>query len=296
MLISILLIMTSLAQSSAAAASPQAPPNKIEVIVQAKDKQTAAEAGRNAGGEITHELDLINAVVIRVPENALKGLLHNPNVRLFPNSELQLLSATRTARDEFNAIAYNGSNGNMSWDNSWQEIDDLYGPSSGMVQVVPDGYCAAGNCLRLGSDGSGSDNFANHSISRSASIIGASTATLSFSYLRYGSSGSATVTLAVSKDAGVTWTTLASYLLTQSDSQQVDQSFDLTSCGSSFLTKSVLSNSSNISLDNDSAFVLIDRSPMASGSKAMNLWAILFLNASTSLFLFSDRLVTGKLM
>ena len=238
-----LAILFSLAFSSLAAAPAQGPQNMVEVIVQARNMPGMGQAGlgltrqmtnefgrqltRDFGGEVTHELGLINAVVMRVPEQALKGLLQNPNVRIFPNSRVQLLLATRTARDEFSAISYSGSNGDLSWDNEWQEVDDLYGISSGMAQVVAESYCASGNCLRLGDNNAG-ESFANRGVSRSVSIVGAASATLSFSYRRRGSGGSAAVTLAVSKDAGATWANLASYALNASDNKQVAQSFDLT--------------------------------------------------------------------
>jgi len=39
---------------------------------------------------VTHELGIINAVVLKVPVQALQGLQHNPNVKLFPNSSLEV--------------------------------------------------------------------------------------------------------------------------------------------------------------------------------------------------------------
>ena len=41
--------------------------------------------------------------------------------------------------DEFNAIAYSGSDGELNWTNDWQEIDDDGLVGAGSVTVVADG-------------------------------------------------------------------------------------------------------------------------------------------------------------
>ena len=78
-----------------------------------------------------------------------------------------------TWRDEFDAIAYSGNNGTNLWTGDWIEFGEANGPGSGFLRVVSSGNCTAGNCFRLGEDGSNSNTY----LWREADLSGATTAT-----------------------------------------------------------------------------------------------------------------------
>ena len=127
--------------------------------------------------------------------------------------------------DRFTSVAYTGNDGTDNWGNSWQELGESNGTSSGRVRVLSSSTCASGNCLRIGGD---EVSISGRGLSREADISAATTATLTFSYRRQVDGSSASVTLVVSDDGGTGWTNLQTYNLSGSDGSQVSQSFDLT--------------------------------------------------------------------
>ncbi|MBI3782243.1 MAG: hypothetical protein HY270_02460 [Deltaproteobacteria bacterium] len=133
----------------------------------------------------------------------------------------------QTYRDELTAIAFNGSNGTLSWTAApWTEIVEADGVSAGVIRVVASAVCASGNCLRIGG---GTINTIG--VRRLANVVGSTAAMLTFSYQRQLSAcpktSAANVALQVSSD-GTTWVTLATYNLSECDTGQVAQSFDVT--------------------------------------------------------------------
>ena len=60
------------------------------VIVQAADLETAAEAVRSAGGEITHELGVIRAVGAVLTKSQVEGLQEVPGVRIHENRSVKV--------------------------------------------------------------------------------------------------------------------------------------------------------------------------------------------------------------
>ncbi len=129
-----------------------------------------------------------------------------------------------SVRDEFNAIAYNGNDGTQSWATDWQESGEADGPTSGKMQVVTDAQCAAGNCFQFGGGGGGPPT----SVNRETDLSGASSATLTFSYLRTAGGNGGNISVQISGDGGVSWTNLQTYTMNGSDISQVPQTFDLT--------------------------------------------------------------------
>jgi len=134
---------------------------------------------------------------------------------------------SQTYRDEFTAIAFNGTNGTQSWSASpWQEIVEADGVSAGVVQVVANAACASGNCLRIGGG-----TISTIGVSRTADVSEATSGMLTFSYRRQlatcPNTGTASVALQVSSD-GTTWTGLAAYNLNACDTILVPQAFDIT--------------------------------------------------------------------
>jgi serine protease AprX len=73
------------------------PPQKVVVIVQGRSLGAAANAARAHGGKVTHELGIINAVGVEMPETALNGLRHNPHViGIYENRSVHLVSDSYT--------------------------------------------------------------------------------------------------------------------------------------------------------------------------------------------------------
>jgi len=133
----------------------------------------------------------------------------------------------QTYRDEFAAIAFNGTNGTLPWSTSpWQEIVEADGTAAGVIQVAANAACASGNCLRIGGG-----TIDTRGVRRSANVSQGTSATLTFSYRRQlatcPNTSTANVGLQVSS-SGTTWTTLATYNLNACDSGQVAQVFDIT--------------------------------------------------------------------
>jgi hypothetical protein len=136
MLVLVGLLFSSLGATPVAAKPPH---GWVEVIIQGNSKHEAAHAARAHGGEVTHELGIINAVGARMPEPALQGLSKAPGIHaIFPNRALDIAELSNlTVRDEFNAVSYTNNDGAVHWKDAWSE-DDVsgLGPTSGNVLIV----------------------------------------------------------------------------------------------------------------------------------------------------------------
>ena len=130
-------------------------------------------------------------------------------------------------RDEWNSMSFAGSDGALPWSNDWQELGENDGANQGSVMVRGGSRCASSRCLRIGENGA---SIVDRGVSREMDLSGFARATLSFSYRRRKlRDGVGSVTLAVSRDAGLNWTDLATYDINAgSDSGQVPQAFDIT--------------------------------------------------------------------
>ncbi|MDH3644235.1 MAG: hypothetical protein OES38_19170, partial [Gammaproteobacteria bacterium] len=130
-----------------------------------------------------------------------------------------------TFLDEFNAIAYNGSDGTLDWTNDWQETGESDGPGSGYFSVVTSSWCASGNCLQIREDLA-----STRRLDREVDMAGAVTATLSLNYRRRHVSTpiGGTITLEISDDGGANFTPLKIYDMGTQDAGQQTDSFDIT--------------------------------------------------------------------
>jgi serine protease AprX len=130
-----------------------------------------------------------------------------------------------TIIDQFDSVAYNGSNGTFNWADHWVEVDNGH-IGSGATRVTDSDHCLASNCLKIKTDyGSG------QSVYRAAKIDGATSANLSFYYehsLEHGDN----IVVEVSMDGGDSYTPLANY--TEASPDDTTASFDL----SPYLTSS----------------------------------------------------------
>jgi len=106
---------------------------------------------------------------------------------------------TVTARDEFNAVSYNGNDGTDNWLGPWQEIGESDGPDKGKVQVAS---AQESYALLL-------DRKADmHGTARAVDLSIATFATLTFNWNYDGLYTDNNTTVDVSSDAGATWTTI----------------------------------------------------------------------------------------
>ncbi|MFQ5667657.1 MAG: hypothetical protein ACE5I7_14690, partial [Candidatus Binatia bacterium] len=112
--------------------------------------------------------------------------------------------ASNFYRDELTQVSYTGSNGPLNWASQpWTEIGEGDGASTGRVRVQTD---KGDNSIALRGGSGGL-----RGISRQADLTGWTNATLTFEYRRANLEGSDTVTLDISKDGGVSFTTLANF-------------------------------------------------------------------------------------
>ncbi|ULA60002.1 MAG: hypothetical protein LZF60_180001, partial [Nitrospira sp.] len=119
------------------------------------------------------------------------------------------LATTTTVRDEFTKVSYANSDGAVNWSGSWQEIGEKDGTGSGTI-VVNSSVGLPGNALQIQTD------VLSHGASRQVDLSGATSATLSFDYIRQHDGGTRG---AVSVDVfnGKAWTTLQTFSIDATD-------------------------------------------------------------------------------
>lgn len=132
--------------------------------------------------------------------------------------------------DAIHRVSYAGNDGTQNWTGAWQELGELDGPSSGLVEA--DGSPAA---LEIGGQ---EVDITGHGVSREANVGNASSATLTFDYWMSNFDGvkqaGAGVLVEVSGDGGSTWTTLDTYALDSSlPTSPTPASFDISAYASS---------------------------------------------------------------
>lgn len=110
-------------------------------------------------------------------------------------------TVTNTIRDQFDAVSYGNNDGTANWLNDWQEEGDDGSISAGDVYV-----------------GTGLDTYVLHTkddlngVWRMADLSGAMSATLSYSWARYGMDAGEYYNVYVSSDGGGGWSQVAQYM------------------------------------------------------------------------------------
>ena len=96
------MIIAAVALSPLGAFAPSAGSPLLKLIVQADDTATAAAAVRAVGGEVTHELGIINAVGARLTPRQMAHLGATQSVRLYENRNVHIAQSgvVVTLRDE----------------------------------------------------------------------------------------------------------------------------------------------------------------------------------------------------
>ncbi len=111
----------------------------VAVIVQGRDLSAVAEAVRQVGGEITHELGIIRAAGAELTAAQRAALeQHAAVTRIYEDRKVAVDSAPAlTVRDELNSASFTNDDGTASWEGGWIENDvQGAGPTSGQVQIV----------------------------------------------------------------------------------------------------------------------------------------------------------------
>ena len=137
------------------------------------------------------------------------------NVRV---ASTPLAGCAGTFGDQFDAKAYNNSDGTLPWASDWTEIKESDGPTKGDIQVRNE---INNYQLRVRDAGYG--------VWREADLSGTSQATLSLDYKRINlDSSSDYVTVEVSSDGGSTWTELDRFQGGGSDNLYQYRYYDIT--------------------------------------------------------------------
>ena len=153
---------------------------------------------------------------------------------------LPAFSLAETVRDEFNSESFYNNDGTNNWSGPWGEFGENNGADSGDVRVVqgPD----HGRYVLMVRDN-------NRGAYREVDLSGATSATLSYSYLRdHLDRNSDYVAVFVSSDGGGHWTELAQHAGPGNDSGYVTASYDISAYISS---RTVIAFYSSSSLGND---------------------------------------------
>ena len=169
-LIAVALMFIPLTAGSVATVPIPGDSDTVSYIVQAADLETAADAVRAVGGEITHELGVIKAVGADLTLGQLRRLEAQEGIVLYENQGVQVsdTEAGLTVRDEFTDLSYANNDGTVAWQSGWVEWYDDGSPESGDVTIT-DGR------LQMRVDYSAA--------TRAVDLSGATAATLSFDFV-----------------------------------------------------------------------------------------------------------------
>ncbi|MCP3959091.1 MAG: S8 family peptidase, partial [bacterium] len=180
------------------------------VIVQGSDLASAAEAVRSVGGEISHELGIIDAVRAELSAEQLSRLSKAAGVkRIYGDRTVHAAGVvTAATRDDFVAASYGGNDGTANWTGDWVDSDPDYpGTLGGTIKVNDQPECpSAGTtfCVFFQAN-------KGYSLTREVDLSAAASATLTYGYAHEKLGGLVTVLLEVSSDGGQSWAVLKSY-------------------------------------------------------------------------------------
>ncbi len=155
---------------------------------------TAVEA---AGGRVTAELPLIDAVVARLTQRQRRLLAAHTDIRsVFADAPVELKSSRSNVRDNFDRVQWNNNDGQHRWATSWTETGDDGSPLTGKVAVTLN-LLASGRLAFTGWGGA---------VTRRAGLPpGARTASLSFDLRRVSLESDDYLAVQASRD-GAAWT------------------------------------------------------------------------------------------
>jgi subtilisin family serine protease len=209
-------------------AQSTANPEGLGYIVEAISSTAARNAVVSAGGEVTSDLPIIEAVAARLTHAQRTALAQDRQLRIVPDSQVRLAAASVTAaptsnvRDNFQTASWNNNDGDHLWATPWVETGDDGQPATGNIAIQPvviAGLVGAGTLSLKGHGGA---------LTRRAALPpGALHATLSFNAQRHSLQAGDFISVQVSKDGGVSWLEVGRVQGAGSDSAQQPLSFDL---------------------------------------------------------------------
>jgi|GEM_PF-574380 len=120
------------------------------------------------------ETDLSGYMPCNYPDFNGDASVNLSDFGLFAGKWLDQHDLSVTAKDEFNTVAYNGSNGDYPWGSDWIEQGENNGPAVGLLQVLPEGLLSLGHEKII-------DPGVQY-LSRAVNLLGATRAMLSFEY------------------------------------------------------------------------------------------------------------------
>ncbi len=142
------------------------------MIVVGDSAESAQAAVHSVGAEITHELDIINAVAAQLTQAQATQLAADTRVQRLHINETAYSSATiHTLRDNFSSVAYDRNDGTSEFRSDWVEGQDDDDPSRGKIVIWWGAAFMKGDSVRL---------------RRTANLEDAVNITLSFDYNCYG--------------------------------------------------------------------------------------------------------------
>ncbi len=208
------------------------PDELVSVIVQQVHVGGSAQALiSQLQGQVTNDLQIINAVAARVPGRALAVLAASPEVKWVsldsPIAKSSADDGVVTLREDFDSIIYQDQPTMGQWSNSatwpgqtWAEMGENDGPNEGDVLIAP---FLGGQYIGLRMRGAGKG------LQSSINLSDALNAHLSFSYRRKNfDAESDDATLEVSHDDGATWSAIG-HITGPADDQQIQSvEYDLT--------------------------------------------------------------------
>jgi hypothetical protein len=136
----------------------------------------ARDAVEVAGGRVTAELPLIDAVAAQLTPGQRRRLAAHTGIRsVFADAPVELKSTLSSVRDNFDRVQWANNDGKHRWASSWTETGDDGSPLTGKVAITPN-LLASGRLVFTGGSGA---------VTRRASLPpGALKATLSFDVRR----------------------------------------------------------------------------------------------------------------
>lgn len=167
-------------------------------IVEARRGGALAARGavEAAGGHVTAELPLIDAVAAQLTQRQRQRLAAHTGIRsVFADAPVELKSSQSNVRDNFDRAQWNNNDGQHRWATSWTETGDDGSPLTGKVAMTPN-LLASGRLAFTGRGGA---------VTRSAGLPpGALKASLSFDVRRVSLEADDYLAVQASRD-GVTW-------------------------------------------------------------------------------------------
>lgn len=182
------------------------PTDLVRVIVQHDGASSPLQETVTAlSGTVVNELDFIDALVVDIAASDLLALAADETVNWISlDAPVRSSSATdgsaANVRDDFDQVAYDGSNGAFTWSDNWQEIGETDGPGAGNVAVTTF-WGGALQGLRLQGKSTGAV--------RAFDLYDAEGAQMGLSFRRKDFQANDAVTIELSANGGASWQMVA---------------------------------------------------------------------------------------